>query len=225
MEIIVVDNASADGSPEYLSTWVQGADNRRLILNDDNLGFAAANNQGLAIADGDYLTLLNNDTFVTPGWASTLYRHLERDESLGIIGPVTNNIGNEARIQINYSNMEQMIEESRKYTRAHIGKLHKMHTAAFFCVMMPRHIYEKVGPLDEAFGRGFFEDDDYCRRIQQLGRSVACAEDVFIHHHLSASFNKLRSADRQALFEQNKATYEAKWGTWVPHSYRAKGSK
>ena len=225
LEIIVVDNASADGSPDYLREWAAAGSNRRLLLNEDNLGFAAANNQGLAIADGEYLVLLNNDTVVTPGWIGTLYRHLERDSTLGIIGPVTNNIGNEARIQIQYSDMEEMVEESQKYTRMHIGKLHKMHTAAFFCVMMPRHIYEKVGPLDEAFGRGFFEDDDYCRRIQHHGYSVACAEDVFIHHHLSASFNKLRSADRQALFEQNKALYEAKWGPWVPHSYRSETRK
>ncbi|WJD64039.1 glycosyltransferase [Pseudomonas kurunegalensis] len=219
-EIIVVDNASADGSPDYLREWASEGGNRRLILNEDNLGFAAGNNVGLAVADGDYLVLLNNDTYVTPGWLSTLYRHLERDPTLGIIGPVTNNIGNEAKIQIHYSSMEEMLAASSQYTRANIGKTHKLHTAAFFCVMFPRAIYEAVGPLDEAFGRGFFEDDDYCRRIQQLGRSVACAEDVFIHHHLSASFNKLRSADRQALFEQNKALYEAKWGPWIPHGYR-----
>lgn len=222
-EIIVVDNASADGSPDYLREWASKGGNRRLILNEDNLGFAAGNNVGLAIADGDYLVLLNNDTYVTPGWLSTLYRHLERDPTLGIIGPVTNNIGNEAKIQIHYSNMDEMLQASSQYTRANIGKTHKLHTAAFFCVMFPRDVYEAVGPLDEAFGRGFFEDDDYCRRIQQLGRSVACAEDVFIHHHLSASFNKLRSADRQALFEQNKALYEAKWGPWTPHGYRSEG--
>jgi GT2 family glycosyltransferase len=86
--------------------------------------------------------------------------------------------------------------------------------------MLPRHTYEQIGELDEQFGRGFFEDDDYCRRIEQAGMKVLCVEDVFIHHHLSASFNKLRSADRQALFEQNKALYEAKWGPWMPHRYR-----
>ncbi|WP_313711481.1 glycosyltransferase [Pseudomonas sp.] len=220
-EIIVVDNASSDGSPDYLREWASKGGNRRLILNDDNRGFAAGNNQGLAIADGQYLVMLNNDTYVTPGWLSTLYRHLERDPTLGILGPVTNNIGNEAKIQIHYTDMEEMLRASNQYTRAHIGKTHKLHTAAFFCVMLPRSIYEQVGPLDEAFGKGFFEDDDYCRRIQQLGRSVACAEDVFIHHHLSASFNKMRSVDRQALFEQNRATYEAKWGPWIPHGYRS----
>ena len=49
---------------------------------------------------------------------------------------------------------------------------------------------------------------------------VLCAEDVFVHHHLSASFDKLPSAERQALFERNKAIFEAKWGTWEPHRYR-----
>ncbi|RBC03504.1 glycosyltransferase [Pseudomonas sp. MWU12-2115] len=220
LEIIVVDNASADGTPALLSEWVTQGENRKIILNEDNRGFAAGNNQGLAIADGEYLVLLNNDTFVTPGWIRTLYRHLERNKTIGIIGPVTNNIGNEAKIQISYQTMDEMLVESGKYTHSHIGKLQNIQTAAFFCVMFSRQTYEAVGPLDEAFGRGFFEDDDYCRRVEQLGLSIACAEDVFIHHHLSASFNKLRSADRQALFEQNKATYEAKWGTWTPHSYK-----
>ncbi|MBV5330447.1 MAG: glycosyltransferase, partial [Chlorobium sp.] len=74
LEIIVVDNASSDGTPAFLSEWVANGQNRRLILNNDNLGFAAANNQGLAVANGDYLVLLNNDTYVTPGWIRTLVR-------------------------------------------------------------------------------------------------------------------------------------------------------
>ena len=220
LEIIVVDNASADGSPEFLREWAASGQNRKLILNDDNRGFAAGNNQGLAIASGDFLVLLNNDTYVTPGWVRTLYRHMQRNPRIGILGPVTNNIGNEAKIQINYKSMDEMLIESGKYTRSRIGKVQGLHTAAFFCVMFTRETYERIGPLDEAFGRGFFEDDDYCRRVEQLGLTINCAEDVFIHHHLSASFKKMRSAERQALFEQNKATYEAKWGEWMPHAYK-----
>lgn len=219
LEIIVVDNASSDGSPAFLSEWVAGESNRKLILNEDNRGFAAANNQGLEIATGDYLVMLNNDTYVTPGWVRTLVRHLERDKTIGLIGPVTNNIGNEAKIDIAYSNMDAMLLKSAAFTRRHIGQTFPLRTAAFFCVMMPRTTYSRVGTLDEVFGRGFFEDDDYCRRIEQLGLRVVCAEDVFVHHHLSASFNKLKSQDRQKLFEDNKATYEAKWGEWTPHSH------
>lgn len=220
MEIIVVDNASIDSSPTFLSEWAAGANNRKLILNDKNRGFAAANNQGLASASGDYLVLLNNDTYVTPGWVRTLMRHLERDRTIGLIGPVTNNIGNEAKIDITYEGMDEMLVQSASYTRRHVGQTYPIRTVAFFCVMMPRTTYERVGTLDEAFGRGFFEDDDYCRRVEQLGLRIVCAEDVFIHHHLSASFSKLKRQDRRKLFEENKIIYEAKWGEWIPHGYR-----
>ena len=216
-EVWVVDNGSSDGSPEMVRNEFPAV---HLIANGDNKGFAAANNQGLAAATGDYLVMLNNDTHVTPGWVATLVRHLQRSETLGMLGPVTNNIGNEARIDIRYADMEGMLQAASDYTARHAGLLTPLHTAAFFCVMMPRRVYETVGELDEAFGIGMFEDDDYCRRVQQAGWTIACAEDVFIHHHLSASFNKIKQEKRQAMFEQNKAIYEAKWGTWEPHKYR-----
>lgn len=219
IELIVVDNASRDGTPEYLRDWAAAGQGRLVICNDDNRGFAAANNQGLAVAHGEYLVLLNNDTEVTPGWLRTLMNHLRRNPSLGLIGPVTNNIGNEARIRLRYGSSEEMRRKARAYTLQHLGETFPIRTLAFFCVMMPRRVYEQVGPLDEAYGLGFFEDDDYCRRIEQAGWRLECAEDVFIHHHLSASFNKLGKG-RQELLEHNRKIYEAKWGPWVPHKHR-----
>ena len=220
LEVIVVDNASSDGTQGYLEGWVSSGPDRKIITNGQNRGFAAANNQGLAAATGDYLVLLNNDTYVTPGWVRTLARHLERDRTIGLIGPVTNNIGNEAKIDISYDNMDEMLTESAKYTRRHIGQLYPLRTAAFFCAMMPRAVYERVGDLDESFGRGFFEDDDYCRRIEQVELRIVCAEDVFVHHHLSATFGKISNQERKKLFEKNRMIYESKWGQWKPHSYR-----
>ncbi|HEX5353165.1 MAG TPA: glycosyltransferase [Rhodanobacteraceae bacterium] len=220
MEVIVVDNASTDGTPDFLREWTRDHDDRRIILNSENLGFAAGNNVGLAAADSEYLVLLNNDTHVTPGWVATLMGHLRRNEKLGMIGPVTNNIGNEARIDVHYDDMEGMLKAAADYTARRAGQSMPLRTAAFFCVMMRWAVYEQVGPMDEAFGVGFFEDDDYCRRVEQAGWGIACAEDVFVHHHLSASFNKLKQEKKQAMFEQNKAIYEAKWGPWKPHRYR-----
>lgn len=222
LEIIVVDNASSDTTPDFLRKWQhkESEFTKKIILNSDNKGFAAANNQGLSIAEGQYLTLLNNDTYVTPGWIRTLLSHLKADKTIGLIGPVTNNIGNQAKINIQYPDIKTMLEISAHHTRNHIGERFQLKTAAFFCVMMPRHVYELIGPLDEAFGLGFFEDDDYCRRIEQKGLRIMCAEDVFIHHHLSASFDKIKQTHRQALFEKNKTIYEKKWGTWIPHSYK-----
>jgi GT2 family glycosyltransferase/glycosyltransferase involved in cell wall biosynthesis len=220
LEVIVVDNASVDGTPDYLQEWAAKADGRQVILNPDNRGFAAANNQGLMQASGDYLIMLNNDTHVTPGWIATLTRHFQRSAELGLLGPVTNNIGNEARIDIRYDTMDEMRTAAAEFTTRHAGQRTPLCTAAFFCVMLRRSVYEKVGPLDEAFGIGFFEDDDYCRRVEQAGWTIACADDVFVHHQLSASFDKMKQETRQALFEKNRAIYESKWGAWVPHKYR-----
>lgn len=224
LEIIAVDNASSDGTQDYLKEWSAAGLNRMYISNASNLGFSAGNNVGLAAARGDYLVVLNNDTYVTPGWVRGLVSHLRRNPQAGLVGPVTNNIGNEAKIEIEYSNMEEMIELSGRYTRQHAGVSFPIHTAAFFCVMLTRSAYESVGVMDEQFGVGFFEDDDYCRRLEQKGFSILCADDVFVHHHLSASFNKLKADVKQQLFEKNKIMYEAKWGAWKPHSYR-KGNR
>lgn len=221
LEVIVVDNASADATPEFLRNWATGADSRHVILNDDNRGFAAANNQGLAAATGDYLVLLNNDTYVTRGWVRGLVTHLRRNPDVGLVGPVTNNIGNEARVEeAQYADMQAMAEFASDYTARHAGRAFDLATVAFFCVAMSRTTYERIGPLDEAFGIGFFEDDDYCRRVEEAGLRCVCVEDVFIHHHLSASFDKLKDERRKELFDRNKAIYESKWGPWQPHVYR-----
>lgn len=218
LEIIVVDNASRDGSAEFLTEWAANR-GHKVILNEVNRGFAAANNQGLQIARGDYLVLLNNDTQVTSGWLATLRRHLQRNPRLGLIGPVTNNIGNQARVDIRYTNLADMPHAARRYTCRHLGESFPLPTLAFFCVMLRRSTYVRVGALDEAYGLGFFEDDDYCRRVEAIGMFSACARDVFIHHHLSATFGLMDAIERRALFEKNKAIYEARWGAWKLHSH------
>lgn len=229
LEIVVVDNASTDGTVDRLAAWQEGpaprGQVRRLILNAENLGFAAGNNVGLLAASGEFLVLLNNDTYVTPGWVRTLCAHFRSDPRLGLLGPVTNNIGNEARIEIAYADMGEMVEQARRYTLANPGTRYPMRTVAFFCVAMPRRVHEAVGGLDERYGVGFFEDDDYCRRVEQGGWTIACADDVFVHHHLSASFDNMQSDAKRELFERNKQTYESRWGAWIPHTYRSARSK
>ncbi|MGV0959939.1 MAG: glycosyltransferase [Limnohabitans sp.] len=219
-ELIIVDNASTDGSIGWLREFKKNNNNIELIENRTNVGFSAGNNIGLTAATGEYIVILNNDTIVTHNWLITLMHHLKDDPTIGLIGPVTNNIGNEAKINITYNNISEMHFISEFYTRENIGKTYPLRTAAFFCVMMHRSTFQKVGLLDEAFGRGFFEDDDYCRRIENIGLKIVCAEDVFIHHHLSASFNKIKQTEREDLFNKNLSYYESKWGTWIPHTYR-----
>lgn len=219
-ELIIVDNASQDETPAYLTKYAARHEHVRLILNQENQGYARGNNQGLRLAEGDYIVLLNNDTFVTQGWLYGLVRHLLNNERLGLIGPVTNRIGNQAQIKIYYNTMSEMAHLATDYTRAHFRVLLPIDVIAFFCVGLSRRLLRDVGMLDDQFDIGYFEDDDYCKRTLALGYEIAIAEDVFVHHEYSASFKLMSDDARQQLFEENRRRFETKWGRWKPHSNR-----
>ena len=129
-------------------------------------------------------------------------------------------IGNEAKIPVDYKSMEEMAVQARDYTIRRGRMRLAASTLGFFCVALSRRVLDEVGLLDEDFQVGFFEDDDYCRRVELAGFEIAIAEDVFIHHHLSASFEKLGQERRDEIFHANKKVYERKWGTWEPHRKR-----
>ena len=192
------------------------------MLNKTNRGFAGGNNDGIAVADGEYIVLLNNDTIVTRGWLTNMLKHFSNDEAVGLVGPVTNSIGNEARINVTYTEPEQMPAFADSYINAHMGEEYNHHgILAMFCLMISRELYNKVGPLDEHYGIGMFEDDDYSIASEKNGYRNVLAEDVFIHHFGSVSFKKLEDETYRKLFEQNKAYYEQKWGEkWRKPEYR-----
>ena len=217
LQIVVVDNASSDGSVDDLRERERRGE-IVAILNDANRGFAAANNQGLERADGEYLVLLNNDTVVTRGWLAALVRRLAANRSIGMVGPTTNAIGNEARVDVTYWKIDQMPAWAAAFVRENDGVAFAIPMLAMFCVAMRREAYEKVGPLDERFGVGMFEDDDYAHRMRAAGYEIVCARDAFVHHWMKASFAKLPEQEYRDLFERNRRLFEEKWGiSWTPH--------
>ena len=220
VEVIVVDNASTDGTPEMLEELAREHTNLRIILNRTNLGFAAANNQGIRAATGDVLVLLNNDTVPARGWLTRMLRHLE-DPKIGIVVAVTNFSGNESRIAVPYTRLDDMPAFAEEYARANEGHAFDIDVAAMYCVGMRRDTHDAIGPLDEEFTVGMFEDDDYSHRARLAGFRVVCAEDVFVHHFGQASFGKLPKEEYDAIWRRNKAHYERKWGMrWMPHAGR-----
>ncbi|MBI5443285.1 MAG: glycosyltransferase, partial [Deltaproteobacteria bacterium] len=189
----------------------------RLVLNDRNAGFAAANNQGLALATGDALVLLNNDTAMTRGALASLVRHLRADSTVGLLGPSTNEIANEGKVAVGYSSLDELPAWAAAFVREHDGGLLETTMLAMFCIAMTRETWSRTGPLDERFEVGMFEDDDYSRRVKDLGLRTVCARDAFVHHAGRASFGALSDARYLDIFNQNKARYELKWGLWLPH--------
>jgi len=86
---------------------------------------------------------------------------------------------------------------------------------------MRRDAFEKIGPLDEGFTIGMFEDDDYAKRAREAGYRVVCTEESFVHHAGQAAFKKLiETGEYQAVWDRNRAYYESKWGRWNSHKHR-----
>ncbi len=220
-ELIVVDNGSTNELLTYLDQLADRLPFVRVFQNERNLGFAVATNQGLSQADGDRFVLLNNDTIVPPGWLTPLIRRLD-DPQVGAVGPVTNRIGNEAQIETSYRSYGEFERFAAQHSQARTGKHFEIPMLAMFCFAIARQTYDRVGPLDEQYHIGMFEDDDYAVRLRTQGYRLVCAEDVFVHHFGGASFHSLLAPDRfQELFKANRERFERKWGSaWHPHSHR-----
>ena len=221
LEVIVVDNGSDDATLAELRKTCASHPGVRLIENGENLGFARGNNAGLSAAAGEYVLLLNNDTYLAPGAIHAMVRHLRDNPGIGVVGPLTNNIGNEARLDVHYADMAEMIDVARSVTTGYRGMYSPVRVSAYFAAMFRTADLETFGLLPEEYGRGMFEDDDHCETIRKHGFICALAEDAFVHHHLSGTFSMIGGDEKRRLFERNRAVFEAKWGAWIPHEYRS----
>ncbi len=82
---------------------------------------------------------------------------------------------------------------------------------ALYCALLRREVWQRVGELDERFGIGMFEDDDYARRLRAAGLRLVCRRDAFVHHWQQASFGRMDEAAYLELFERNRQAFNAKW--------------
>jgi GT2 family glycosyltransferase len=220
LEIILVDNDSTVNEASIVTSWIEAYAKDQIIYirNRKNLGFAAGNNIGLQVATGDYVVILNNDTEVTPGWIWRSLKHFYRNPKLGLLGPSTNNCGNEGQIKLK-GRPDDWLQEVVPRFNFRVPKLLEVDTVAFFCAFLTRKALGEIGMISEEYGRGYFEDDDYCRRAKNAGFKIGIARDVFVYHQMGASFNLLENAEKAELFNANKKIYESKWGKWEPHAY------
>ncbi|MEI9475281.1 MAG: glycosyltransferase [Deltaproteobacteria bacterium] len=185
-----------------------------VVQNKENLGFAAGNNQGMAIAKGDYILLMNNDVVVTPGWLGFLFSCAEQRSKIGIVGPMTNYISGPQRVEkvaYDIDSLTHLNQFSQEVHQEHRGQCRSYWRVVGFFMLIKRAVVETIGGLDERYGLGNFEDDDFCLRAALAGFESWIAQDCFVHHFGSRTFIGARIDLRESL-HKNWEIFKKKWG-------------
>lgn len=208
-EIIVVDNASAEETIQYL----KDQNDLKVIFNSVNVGYAKGNNQGYQQASGDIIIFLNNDVVVTSNWLEPIISTLYSRDNIGMVGPVTNNISGSQKISVSYDQklLDGLEEFAEKNGLENSKKKKKVLRLVGFALACKKVVLEEIGLFDESFGIGNFEDDDLCLRALQKGYELNIALDSFVHHYGSVTF-KNSKVNYKKLMEDNQAIIKKKWG-------------
>lgn len=194
-EIIVVDNASEDGSADMVAGEFPQA---RLIRNRHNAGFAVANNQAIAQARGRLLFLLNPDAYLRPGALAGLARFFDEHPLAAVAGPhVLNPDGSWQAASFRFPTLWDLFCEavflsvlwprSRLFARKELGgfqrdRAREVDWVEGCALIMRRSAWDAVGPLDEGYWM-YVEELDWCRRARGLGLRVYFTPDAQVVHY------------------------------------------
>lgn len=196
-EIIVIDN----GSGQELNPENQ---NFRIIHNTANLGFAKANNQGIKIASGRNILLLNSDTEIRDNSIEKIVRFADTTDDAGIVGPrLLNSDGTIQASVFNFPTIKRAIDQYwlkksndlEKYTPRGEDPRNVDCVVGAAMLITPQAI-KKVGMLDERYFM-YFEDLDYCRRVWRSGLRVYYLPGAEVIHHHGASGRNLMGEKNQ----------------------------
>jgi len=209
-EIIVIDNASTDGTHDYFKKEVNYV---RYFRNRENIGFPAAVNQAINKALGDYILILNNDTVLTDNLVERLIEVTKSDSRIGIVGPISNEVsGLQKDKNAKYNSIEEMHKYAAEVQQKNKDEIIHFPRVAFLCTLIKREVIDKIGGLDERFSPGNYEDDDFCLRAQLAGYKTVIAKDVFIHHYGSKSFKANGEKAYAERLLKNQKIFVEKWG-------------
>ena len=221
LEIIVVDNGSSDDSVKMVRAEFP---NVHLIANAENRGFPAANNQGLAIAQGRYVLLLNPDTEIVGGALATLVAFADVHPDVGIVGPqLLYPDGSVQSSRRRFPTLATGFLEStwlERYAPRHLLERYEfldqpndvtqdvdwLYGAA---LLARREAVEQVGPLDEGFFM-YSEEMDWCHRFRDAGWRVVYLPAAQIVHHEGKSSEQVIAA-RHIHFQTSKVRYFRKY--------------
>jgi GT2 family glycosyltransferase len=218
-EVIVVDNASSDGSVEMVQERFPEV---RLIANKENRNYAPGTNQALASATGDYLLLLNPDAHVTEGALDALVRFMNAHPDAGAVaaklvhedGTIQQSIRgfpDPLAVLWDLLKLPRLLPSLGTYRQVRFdyekpGRAAQPMTS---CFLLTRAAYEKVGPMDERFPL-YFNDMDWCLRAHNADWGVIYVPDAVFTHAIGKSSN--HAAERMIV-----AHHRSMWRFYKKH--------
>jgi len=206
-KILAIDNGSTDETVKELRRDRQVYH----IENSCNLGFAKGFNIGLTLIDTPYFVLANSDVIVTESWLACMIENISQDKDLTILGPRSNHVSGPQLIKdVAYKDAKGLEAFAVSRLKDIKEPLTYHNRICFFFTLFKTISLGKVGFLDEQFGKGNFEDDDYCLRNHLAKAKSAYDNTVFIHHWGNRTFqaNKISHSD---LMKENKEKFMKKW--------------
>lgn len=212
-EIIVVDNASTDGSPDMVAAEFPAV---RLIRNTTNKGFCEANNQGIAIAQGEFIALLNNDAEAEPGWLDSLVLAISRSQRTGMAASKILVFEDPSRLdKVGHLIFFDGQNRGRGSGETDDGQYDTMGDVLWpdGCAAIYRHtMLEEIGGFDEDFF-AYADDAELGLRARLAGWECAYAPHAVVRHHRGATLG-VRSLRRVELIERNRVLLAAKLFPW-----------
>jgi GT2 family glycosyltransferase len=209
-EIILLDIGSLDGTAEYLSGVAAAASVRvEVVRTVTDKDIPAAVQQALALAQGQFLVLLNNDILLTEDWLTYLTGLANLAPAIGVVGPMSNSGPPTQRVEsvpyrlarrdpvgsgsvdiisrplLDGEVVNRFAQEWRQRQR---GKWLEVDHLAGFCLLIKREVLTRLGPLRAANGLELFDTNILCQKARQAGYTLAVCRDVFIHHFGSRTF-------------------------------------
>ena len=190
-EIILIDNASTDGSLQVIP---EEYPNVKLLALSENLGFVGGNNKGMMWAkehsDAAYYLLLNNDTVVAPDFLTKLVDAIRKDEEVGVVGSLTLYFDLPDTIwsaggEIDHQSWQtRMIMIGEKAKDIEDDAVHQVDFVTGCCLLIRRSLVDEIGVLDERFF-AYYEDVEWCYRVSHAGKSICLVPKSIVWHKVS----------------------------------------
>lgn len=223
-DIWVVDNGSSDGSVETVRARFSAV---QIIVNEHNVGFAAANNQAMRASSGRYVLLLNSDTIACPGSIERLVRFADATPRAGLVGGLL--LNPDGSFQYSFSDFPSLASEllsatglgerlvNRRfpsYSPRQSQSPRQVEVVPGACMLARRAACDQVGLMDEGYFM-YSEEPDWCLRMQRAGWEIWYTPEAPILHYGGQSTRQVRHAMVQALYRSKVRFFRKHYG-FVP---------